>query len=112
MIVDVLVFALLVGGFVAAMYYVRGRARAAQSELSPYLEGPLPTFADAVAAVVVPPPLPPADHGRALQASRDQAVLLRRDFPPRPGSLDHWGGVPLVPRGFTWPFFVTEDGTE
>ena len=40
-----LVFALLVGGFVAAMYYVRGRARAAQQELSQYAERPLPTFA-------------------------------------------------------------------
>ena len=47
-----------------------------------------------------------------MRASREQAVLLRRHFPPRAGSLSHWGGVPVVPRGFTWPFVVLPDGTD
>ncbi|MBF4767715.1 DUF1963 domain-containing protein [Nocardioides agariphilus] len=112
MIADVLVLVVLVGAFVGAMYYVRGRALEAQKEPSPYTDLPLPPSAASESGLVAAPLPPPADHGRALQASRDQAVLLRRDFPPRPGSLDRWGGVPLVPRGFTWPFFVADDGAE
>ena len=68
--------------------------------------GPVPP------APPVPPVPPAADHSGVLRASREQAVLLRRHFPPRAGSLSHWGGVPVVPRGFTWPFVVLPDGSD
>ena len=47
-----------------------------------------------------------------LRESRRQAVLLRRHFPPRAGNLSHFGGVPTVPLGFTWPFVMQPDGRD
>jgi hypothetical protein len=59
-----------------------------------------------------PPPPPSVDRSGVLRDSRRQAVLLRRHLPPRADSLSHFGGVPIVPVGFTWPFVVLPDGRD
>ena len=66
------------------------------------------------ALLVAPPePRPPTeDRAAVLRQSRRQALLLRRHVPPRADSLSHFGGVPTVPLGFTWPFVVLPDGRD
>lgn len=121
-----LVFVLLaVAGIVwIRSYTARLRREAAEyPEPTPY--EPLPSLDDPAgmavppvtpvpAPVPAPAPIAPAvgEHVDVIAASHDQAVLLRREVPPRPGAASHWGGVPSVPRDFTWPFFVTEGGSE
>ena len=124
-LVLVLVACVIFGVMMGVRSYALSRTRAAQafgplSSSPPALDqglGPVPGSLPAGPPVGPPaglvPPTPPArDHSRAVRASREQAVLLRRHFPPRAGSLSHWGGVPIVPRGFTWPFVVLPDGTD
>ncbi|SEC04070.1 protein of unknown function [Nocardioides exalbidus] len=107
----VLLGGMVIVGLVSVYYLGEVKREAADLTPPPPIE-PLPDGLPEPSADA--PPAPPAtpEHEAALVASRDQAVLLRRDFPPRPGALSHWGGVPSVPRDFTWPFFVTTDGTE
>ena len=40
-----------------------------------------------------------------VAAASEQAIVLRRHFPPRPGSrtLNFFGGAPIAPSGFVWP---------
>jgi hypothetical protein len=75
---------------------------------------PLPSSVITAPPFVAPAePLPPSqDRSGVLRESRRQAVLLRRHFPPRADSLSHFGGVPTVPLGFTWPFVVLPDGRD
>jgi hypothetical protein len=75
---------------------------------------PLPSTPTTTPLLVAPPVPPPPSEDRSgvLRESRRQAVLLRRHFPPRAGSLSHFGGVPTVPLGFTWPFVVQPDGRD
>jgi hypothetical protein len=110
-LVIVLLGGMVVIGLVALYYLGEVKREAAELPPPPSLE-PLPT-AGPEPSTEAPPALPATpEQQAALVASRQQAVLLRRDFPPRPGALSHWGGVPSVPRDFTWPFFVTADGSE
>jgi Domain of unknown function (DUF1963) len=105
MLVEALIFVLVAGAIFVAMVGARSRVRGAMT--NPAAEPDLLT----PMLPVLPPP-PRQDDPRKLRASRDQAILLRRHFPPRPGDLSHWGGVPLAPLGFTWPFFADETGQD
>ncbi|RYB94017.1 DUF1963 domain-containing protein [Nocardioides oleivorans] len=109
-LVIVLLGGLVIVGLVAFFYLGEVKREAAELPEPPPVE-PMPV-GPPVQPVDVPPAPPTPAGEEALAASRDQRVLLRRDFPPRPGALSHWGGVPAVPRDFTWPFFLTADGTE
>jgi hypothetical protein len=56
---------------------------------------------------------PPSRAASSAQGGGpDQAVLFRQHFPPKPEALSYWGGVPVVPEGFTWPSFTTPEGVE
>lgn len=79
---------------------------------APHVQRPTLPFAMPTAVPAGPSGPPSPEHRAALSAARDQAILLRRDVPPRPASDNRWGGVPHAPRGFTWPFFVTPEGRE
>ena len=108
--VDVLVFALVAAVILVVMLVARSGMQRPLREADPGLSVRVPSV-ELPPAALRPPAAPPrADDTRTLHASRDQAILLRRDFPPRADALSHWGGVPLASRGFTWPFFVTSDG--
>ena len=108
---ETLLFALVAGVILVVMVAARSGMRGVLPRSEPSARVPEPRVG---ALMLTPPPPPPPrpDDTQKLRASRDQAILLRREFPPRPGSLSHWGGVPLAPRGFTWPFFVTADGRD
>jgi hypothetical protein len=60
------------------------------------------------------PPLhePPSSHHDAIMAARRQAVLFRQIVPPShdPGHLSFFGGVPIAPPGFRWPFAADPGG--
>jgi hypothetical protein len=105
---EILLFAVVAGAIMVFMVFARSRARGvlpASRAASDPQEPRVPR-----SPLVVPPPPPRPDDPRKLRMSRNQAILLRRDFPPRQESLSHWGGVPIVPRGFTWPFYQDELG--
>ena len=121
----VLIAGVIFGVMMAVRSFAQSRTRTAQAlgplvpssassdqSLAPVAVGLPPRVPPGLPAGLVPPTPPAADRSGVLRASREQAVLLRRHFPPREGSLSHWGGVPVVPRGFTWPFVVLPDGTD
>jgi hypothetical protein len=91
--------------------YAQRKAREAAGP-GPLAAVPLPSSTIAPPLFVAPPEPPPPSEDRSgvLRESRRQAVLLRRHFPPRAATLSHFGGVPTVPLGFTWPFVVLPDG--
>jgi hypothetical protein len=59
-----------------------------------------------------PPQTPPPDGRPALDAVRDQAVVLQQHLPSRRNARSYWGGRPSLPPGVPWPTFTTQDGVE
>ena len=114
---QVATFFLLTGVFFVIWLGIRSYAQRQAREVGepgPASSVPLPSGPTTTPLFVAPPepPRPSEDRSGVLRESRRQAVLLRRHFPPRAGSLSHFGGVPTVPLGFTWPFVVLPDGRD
>ena len=114
---QVATFFLLTAVFFVIWMGIRSYARRKASQVGepdPAVVVPLPVTPTTTPLLVAPPEPPPPTEDRSgvLRESRRQAVLLRRHFPPRADSLSHFGGVPTVPPGFTWPFVVLPDGRD
>jgi hypothetical protein len=124
---DVLIFFLVSAFFLVAMVTARSGMRgqirltgtrrpAPRAPIVPPMPPPTewrtPDRAPATVSALPPSPPPTGEEAGALRASREQAVLLRRHFPPRRGALSHWGGVPIAPPGFAWPSFPMAGGYE
>ena len=75
---------------------------------------PLPSSPATTPLFVAPPEPPPPSEDRSgvLRESRRQAVLLRRHFPPRAGSLSHFGASRPSRSASPWPFVVQPDGRD
>lgn len=115
---EILTFLLLTAVFFAIWLGIRSYAQRQARAVGepgpppPTPTTPVPTPAPLADVAPIGPGPPSKDHSAALRDSRRQAVLLRRHFPPRAGRLSHFGGVPIVPVGFTWPFVMLPDGRD
>lgn len=91
-----LIAGVIFGIMMAVRSYAQSRTRAAQAfgplapstasldqSLAPVSVGLPPRVPPGLPAGLVPPTPPAPDRSGALRASREQAVLLRRHFPPR-----------------------------